>query len=114
MNPKRSKLESLGPLLQGVLNDLGDGDSARGLRIAQRWGEIVGPEVGRHCRPTGVRGEVLEVAVDSSVWSQELSLRIPEILRALRQAFGDDAPTDLWLHVETFGPGPGPGPGPGL
>ena len=101
MNPRRGKLESLGPLLEQVLGDLGDGDSARGLRIAQRWEEIVGSEIARHCRPTGVRGGVLEAEVDSSVWSQELSLRTPEILRGLRQAFGDDAPTDLWLHLDS-------------
>jgi predicted nucleic acid-binding Zn ribbon protein len=46
---------------------------------------------------------VLEVEVDSSVWCQELQLRIPEILAALRDGVGDDAPARLWLRLSRRG-----------
>jgi predicted nucleic acid-binding Zn ribbon protein len=46
-----------------------------------------------------MRGEVLEATVDSSVWCQQLKLRTPEILAALRRELGDAAPADLRLRI---------------
>lgn len=82
-----------------VLGDLGLEAAAAAFRVGQRWEEAVGPEVARHCRPVGLRGQVLEVMVESSVWSQQLQLRQPEILEALRRVLGDGAPTDLRFRV---------------
>ena len=52
-----------------------------------------------HARPIALRNGALEVAVDSSVWCQTLRLRAPELLDALAQALGDDAPRALWLRL---------------
>jgi predicted nucleic acid-binding Zn ribbon protein len=82
-----------------VLRDLGLDASARVVRVAERWEEAVGTEVARHCRPTALRGDKLEASVDSSVWCQQLQLRVPEILAELRRLLGDDAPSDLWFRV---------------
>jgi len=92
--------ESTGALVPRVLLDLGLGESARALRVVERWEEAVGADVARHCRPVAVRNGVLEASVDSSTWCQTLQLRAPEILAALRRVLGDDAPRDLWLRVE--------------
>jgi predicted nucleic acid-binding Zn ribbon protein len=91
---------AVGSLIDRVLADLGAGATARAVRIADHWREAVGPEVADHSRPVGVRGDVLEVSVDSSVWCQQLQLRTPEILAGLRRTVGDDAPARVWLHVE--------------
>lgn len=95
----RREPERVGATLPGVLRDLGLGESARALRIHERWAEAVGPEVAAHCRPVALRSGVLEAHVDSSAWCQTLRLRAPEILAALRAALGDDAPASLWLRV---------------
>lgn len=95
----RSQPERLGALVPRVLGDLGLEEAARALRVAERWEAVVGEEVARHSRPTGLRGNVLEVTVDSSVWSQQLQMRRPELLASLREALGPDAPRDLWLRV---------------
>ncbi len=97
--PRKSQLEALGPLVTRVLEDIGAGDSARVLRIARRWEEAVGKEIAQHCRPTGLRGDVLEATVDSSVWCQQLQLRGPEILEALRALLPAEAPSELWFRV---------------
>ncbi len=96
---RRSQPEPLGALVPRVLKDLGLEESARALRVAERWEAVVGEEVARHSRPTGIRGGVLEVTVDSSVWCQQLQMRRPELLASLREALGADAPRDLWLRV---------------
>ncbi len=95
----RARFESIGSLLPRVLNDLGLNDTARVMQIAARWEEAVGRELAEHCRPTALRGELLEATVDSSVWCQQLQLRTPEILAALRRELGGEAPTGLWLRV---------------
>jgi predicted nucleic acid-binding Zn ribbon protein len=69
------------------------------MRIVACWEEAVGMEVADHCEPSALRGEVLEVRVDSSVWSQHLQMRREEILDALRAALGADAPGDLRFRV---------------
>ncbi len=96
---RKSRPEPLGALVQQVLEDIGAGDGARVMRIAERWEEAVGAEVAAHCQPTALRGGVLEATVDSSVWCQQLQLRGPEILAALRAVLPAEAPTELWFRV---------------
>jgi predicted nucleic acid-binding Zn ribbon protein len=91
--------EPIGRLIPSLLRDLGMDETARVLRIAERWEEAVGPEQARHCRPEALRGEVLEARVASSVWCQQLQLRSPEILAGLRRVLGEDAPSKLRLRV---------------
>ncbi len=95
----RGRFEAIGSLLPRVLNDLGLNDTARVMQIAARWEEAVGPEIADHCRPTALRGELLEATVDSSVWCQQLQLRAPEILEGLRRVLGEEAPSDLRMRV---------------
>jgi predicted nucleic acid-binding Zn ribbon protein len=91
--------EVIGKLVPQVLRELGFEASARVVRVAERWQEAVGPEVASHSRPTALRAERLEVSVDSSVWCQQLQLRSPELLAALRRVLGEDAPSGLWFRV---------------
>ena len=81
------------------MSDLGLTDTARVMQIAACWEEAVGREIADHCRPTALRGGMLEATVDSSVWCQQLQLQAPEILQALRRVLGEDAPSDLRLRV---------------
>ena len=96
---RKSRPEPLGALVARVLEDIGAGDSARVMRIAERWEEAVGVEIASHCQPTALRGSVLEATVDSSVWCQQLQLRSPEILEALRAVLPAEAPSELWFRV---------------
>jgi predicted nucleic acid-binding Zn ribbon protein len=86
-------------LVGQVLGELGLGAVAKAHQIGARWEEVVGQQVAAHCRPLGIRGEVLELEVDSPVWSQQLQLRKPELLAALARVFGDDAPRELRFRV---------------
>jgi predicted nucleic acid-binding Zn ribbon protein len=89
----------LGGLVAGVLSDLGLDEASAIVRVAQCWEAAVGPEVAAHCRPSALRGSVLEATVDSSVWCQQLQFQSREILAALRRELGDAAPSDLRLFV---------------
>ena len=95
----RSRFEPIGSLVPRVMSDLGLTDTARVIQIAARWEEAVGREIADHCRPTALRDGLLEATVDSSVWCQQLQLRAPEILQALRRVLGEDAPSALRMRV---------------
>ncbi len=95
----RGRFEPIGSLVPRVMSDLGLTDTARVMQIAARWEEAVGREIADHCRPTALRGGLLEVTVDSSVWCQQLQLQAPEILQARRRVLGVDAPAGLRLRV---------------
>jgi predicted nucleic acid-binding Zn ribbon protein len=92
-------MTQVGGLVPRVLRDLGMEESAKAAAIAERWAEVVGPEIASHCEPTALHGSVLEATADSSAWCQALRLQSPEILAALKEAFGDAAPTGLRLRV---------------
>ncbi len=96
---RRGEPTDLSALIPRVLGDLGMQESLRIASIASRWEEAVGSEIARHCQPSSLRGDVLAATVDSSVWSQQLQLRQPEILAALRRVMGEQAPTGLRFRV---------------
>lgn len=96
---RRSEPTPMGSLLGKVLEDLGMEAASRAHEVSQRWEEAVGSEVAAHCQPVGLRNGVLEARVDSSVWAQQLQLRTPEILEALRGVLGEEAPTALRFRV---------------
>lgn len=82
-----------------VLGELGLDSVAHAHRIGQIWSTVVGEAVAAHCRPIGLRGDVLELMVDSPVWSQQLQMRKPEILAALGRELGSAAPRELRFQV---------------
>ena len=98
-SPQKPRPALLGSLVSRVLSDLGFDETALVVRVGECWEAAVGPEIARHCRPTALRGEVLEATVDSSVWCQQLQLRQNDILQGLRRELGPEAPTRLWLKV---------------
>jgi len=91
--------EGVADVLRRFLSCIDLSPAGLSAEISRRWEEIVGLEVAAHCRPVGLKGEVLHAEVESSVWCQQLQLRTPEILQALRGTLGESAPTALRLRV---------------
>jgi len=99
VSPRSREPEALSVLVPRVLDDLGLDGPLRVMRVVECWEQAVGAEIARHCRPSALREGTLEAEVDSSVWAQQLQLRVPEILEALRGVLGDDAPSALRFHL---------------
>ncbi len=93
------KPQVVGSLLGQVLDELGLEVASQAFRIGEFWCDAVGAEVAAHSRPVGLRGGVLEVSVDSSVWCQQLQMKRREILAALTERMGNDAPKDLRFRL---------------
>lgn len=101
---RKSQLRPVRGVVGSVLEDLGLPEVARAARVGEHWAEAVGPEGASHSWPEGLRGGILEVRVDTSVWCQHLQMRRPRLLEALRERLGDDAPEDLRFRVGYSGP----------
>jgi len=71
--------------------------------ILQCWQELVGQDVARQTRPTGIFQEVLQVATSSAVWCQELSLQRSPILSKINQILLRTHPQELLkdIHFST-------------
>lgn len=95
----KSQPVRVGGAIHRVLDELGHHGTSASMRIAACWEETVGRESASHSRPSALRGAVLEITVDTSVWSQHLQMRREEILEGLRRALGADAPADLRFRV---------------
>jgi hypothetical protein len=102
-NPEESRKsrepKALSDVLGGVLASMDLDLAAPAAAIGDNWESIVGREVAEHCRPIGVKAGVLHADVDSSVWCQQLHMRSPEILSALKEFLGSAAPTNLRFRV---------------
>lgn len=98
---RRAKPVAVGDAIGRVLDELGLDAARRAFEIGQCWEAAVGPAIARHARPLGLRGEALELEVDSSVWAQQLSLQQTALLEALAAALpeGSSAPRELRFRV---------------
>ena len=85
------RAERIGEVLLKVISDLGLAKKMSEQRAVTEWPDIVGPRVAEHARALRVTGGRLFVEVDSSVWSQELSLMKRRILREVNKRVGREA-----------------------
>ena len=61
------------------------------------WEEAVGPQIAAHARPSHIANHRLTVVTESPVWTQQLSLLKPELLRRIAGRFGPGVVTDLYF-----------------
>ena len=109
----KSKPMPIGDVLPGVLGDLGLGAAATAAQISEAWAEIVGRDAALHSWPAALRGTVLDIEVDSSVWAQQLQLRRTALLDELSRCLEGEAPSDLRFSVgRSGGPAVGRSGGP--
>jgi predicted nucleic acid-binding Zn ribbon protein len=52
-------------------------------RLADCWGQVVGPKVAQHSHPVSLARQILWVATSSSVWAQTLALQRSTLLKKL-------------------------------
>jgi hypothetical protein len=84
-----------------VARELGRfGPSEQMIRIVDAWPGAVGSTVARNAWPARIaRDGTLHVATSSSSWAFELGQLRLDVLGKLRDALGEDAPTELRFAV---------------
>jgi predicted nucleic acid-binding Zn ribbon protein len=97
--PPRDPAKLEAPRIARVLSELGYDPNAPAVRLLRVWDSAVPAEIAEHCEPTDWKQGTLELTVATPVWAQQIALRKPEILAALKAALGPGAPTDLRTRV---------------
>lgn len=95
--------EKASDVLGRILDASALGHNIEHVEVYETWREVVGGEIARHTRVTGVSGNVLRVEVDSSPWLCELSSfhkrqLLAELCRRLRKT----RITDIHFRIGSF------------
>jgi len=95
----RSRLTPVGDVLAGVMKDRGLEAGLRLSGLQGIWEGAVGPGVASHAAPENLKGGLLTITVDSSVWMNQLSLLRLDIMEKLNLAAGTETVTDLRFRM---------------
>jgi predicted nucleic acid-binding Zn ribbon protein len=96
---KKSRPETVGSILESVLQQTGLDQRAGERSLLEDWPEVAGERVAAHVRAVDIDDGVLVLDADHTAWQQELTLLFPELLRSLRTRFGAEAVREIrWLH----------------
>ena len=95
---------AISEVLAQLLEQHGMGQRRRVLELAAAWRDVVGDSLARHCEPLKLRGRVLEVIVEHSVWMQQLQLRKPHIIAAVNRYVQGELIDDIFWRFGTLTP----------
>lgn len=98
----------LGDVLKERIAALGWGPRLREEEVVTGWDAAVGPQIAAHARPSHVVNRRLTVVTASPVWTQQLALLKPELLRRIAARFGHDVVTDLFFVTGRIDATPAP------
>lgn len=93
------KVEPIGNTIRKILSARGLAGKLKEYRVFEIWDRAVGAGIAGHAQPASMRGRRLTVAVDSSVWMQQLSLLRPDIIEKLNDALGERAVESIILRI---------------
>lgn len=91
--------QPIAELVRSVFGQIEKGKIFSREEVTGRWKEIVGTAALKHTSPITLRKGVLTVAVDSSVWMQEMRMRHRKCLKALQSTFGKDKISKLHFKI---------------
>ena len=67
--------------------------------VFQRWEEVVGTDVARHCRPVAVEGDRLVVLASDSTWASEVQWLGARVLARINEMSATKRLTSLIVRV---------------
>ena len=97
-----SKLESLTEvtnLRDAMLQELGIYEMYRLMKLYHDWESVVGPMVSEQAKLVHIKPPVIVVEIGHTVWMQEMTMRKPQLLEALREYYGESIITDIKVQL---------------
>ena len=80
--------EPIGDILKERIGALGWECRLREEEVLTSWDAAVGPQIAAHARPSHITDHRLTIVTESPVWTQQLSLLKPDLLRRIARSFG--------------------------
>ncbi len=92
---RSGEVKRAGEVLSKILESLHLRQGLAGWRAVSSWGEIVGPEHGKHTKAVRFASGRLFIEVDSSARMAQLGMEKPELLRKIGAVVGAGVVRDL-------------------
>ncbi len=92
-------VEKLGDILERLSRREGWGKRLSEGKALLMWKDVVGESVRAHTRPVRIDNGKMTIAVDDSLWKQEVGLLQGEIIRKLNDRMGKKVVRDIRLVV---------------
>lgn len=99
MASRRDEPIELGDALERVLGSLGAPSADLLTTVFQRWEEVVGAEVARHCRPAAVEGGRLVVLASDPAWASEVRWLADEVVARVNELSSTDRLSSVEVRV---------------
>ena len=98
MTSSRGKKPALiGDILKERISALGWEGRLLEEEVLTSWDAAVGPQIAAHARPSHITDRRLTIVTESPVWTQQLSLLKPDLLRRIARSFGPGVVTDVYF-----------------
>jgi hypothetical protein len=97
----------VGDILKERIGALGWECHLREEEVLTGWDTAVGPQIAAHARPSHITDHRLTIVTESPVWTQQLSLLKPDLLRRIAKTFGPGLVTDLYFVTGKIEPAQG-------
>ncbi len=97
-----SKLESLTGVIHlrdAMLQELGIFEMYRLMKLYHDWESVVGPMVSGQTKLVQIKPPLIVVEIGHTVWMQEMTMRKPQLLEALREYYGESIITDIKVQL---------------
>jgi predicted nucleic acid-binding Zn ribbon protein len=105
-SPRGRRPELIGDILKERIGALGWECRLREEHVLASWDTAVGPQIAAHARPSHITDHRLTIVTESPVWTQQLSLLKPALLRRIAGSFGPGVVTDLYFVTGRIEPAP--------
>ena len=93
------KLIHIGDILQQTLQTCRRETNEYLVRIGACWTELVGETLGEHSKPAALKGKLLLVHVNSSVWLHEMRFLKADLIDKISLLLGPPGVTDIKFKV---------------
>jgi len=87
----------IGAVLKERIDALGWEPQLREEAVLLSWDAAVGPQIAAHARPSHITERRLTVVTENPVWTQQLTLLKPDLLRRIAKSFGPGVVADLYF-----------------
>ncbi len=113
-SPRGKRPELIGDILKERIGAMGWECRLREEEVLSGWDAAVGPRIAAHARPSHITNHRLTIVTENPVWTQQLSLLKPDLLRRLARNFGPEAVTDLYFVTGRIDPAQAAPPPPAI
>jgi predicted nucleic acid-binding Zn ribbon protein len=96
-SPRGSRPALVGDILKERISALGWECRLLEEEVLTSWDAAVGPQIAAHARPSHITDHRLTIVTESPVWTQQLTLLKPDLLRRIARSFGPGVVTDVYF-----------------